>query len=317
MIWGNFLAESVKQLAGYIVAGSRDTARKLADLILAEQQIARHGQDNTGRIAELEAEIKHLQTRMDKQYVKKSVSKADAQELEQARADLRRLYQERAREQEQHHQLYETCCSQRMHLETAQQKIKDLENQARRPVKKQQCAELVEQGKQEIRDLYKVSITRAEKERDDMQEQLEQARRGTNQLQERYRQYVAMTNEKLAALASELARYRQEEEQRSEIRAQYQTPEPVGPRCSTAFDGAIIDRHTPKERNPGQYDVLGHYWCADCLEACQCMANGSELGWPEVNYWPYNPPGKRTLMVRAGAENWYEYLQIRGKKAHH
>ncbi|MEO9029386.1 MAG: hypothetical protein ABI413_11295, partial [Ktedonobacteraceae bacterium] len=149
--WGHFLPASVEQLAGYIMAGNRDAASKVAEIILAEQQAAQPRQDAAERITELESEIKRLNMRIDKQYVKKSAYKADAQELEQARADLLKFRQERAREQEQYHQLYETCRNQCMHLETAQQRIKDLEIDG------------------------------------------EQARRGAEQVQESYRQYVAQT----------------------------------------------------------------------------------------------------------------------------
>src|SRR5947209_3442055 len=87
------------------------------------------------------------------------------------------------------------------------------------------------------------------------------------------------------------------------------------PVCSTLYDGAIMDRHRPNADAPGTYDPLGNYWCEDCAMQCEVMHNGARLGWPEVYYFPDNPPGMQALMVKAGADEWHEYLRIRGKKA--
>ncbi|HEV2579607.1 MAG TPA: hypothetical protein VGT44_02045 [Ktedonobacteraceae bacterium] len=87
------------------------------------------------------------------------------------------------------------------------------------------------------------------------------------------------------------------------------------PPCSTLYDGAIMDRHVPNTNAPGSYDPLGNYWCADCAEHCEVMYHGAQLGWPQVSYFPRNPPGMQALMVKAGADAWREYLRIRGKQA--
>ncbi len=72
--WGVFLPATVKYLAGLLAAGNWDTARKLANLMLAEQDFSRR---------------------------KKPRDTSDRAELEQARADLSRIRQDRAREAEQ------------------------------------------------------------------------------------------------------------------------------------------------------------------------------------------------------------------------
>lgn len=94
-----------------------------------------------------------------------------------------------------------------------------------------------------------------------------------------------------------------------------QEPSPEsGPTCSTLYDGAMMDKHTPNTTEPGFYDPLENYWCADCAEHCQVMQNGARLSWPEVYYFPHNPPGMQALMVKAGADQWREYMRIRGRK---
>lgn len=151
--WGEFLPATIDQLAGYITAGSRDTARKLADIILAEQQASRR---------------------------KKPMGQADLAELERARADLLQLRKENNRASEEIHRWVERCKDLKMDLSTAQHKIKDLESQAGQSGR----------GSDQVRDLYQTSITAAEQEKaaaqarvKDLESQLEQARRGPDRAQ--------------------------------------------------------------------------------------------------------------------------------------
>jgi chromosome segregation ATPase len=171
--WGTFQPATLEQIAGYISAGSRETARKMADLFLAEQQA---GQGDNARVADLERELAHLQTRMDKQFIKKTDHKADLTELEQARVDLRQLRKEQGPMQEEIHQLMQKGLSLKMHLETAQERIKNLE------LERTKTTPVQEPGQ------------------------------GLEQVQESYRQYVATTNERISQMSGELARYRQEQE---------------------------------------------------------------------------------------------------------
>lgn len=119
--WGKFLPATVDQLAGYIAAGCRDTARQLADIILAEQQASRR---------------------------QKPMGKADLAELEQARADLLQLRKENNRASEEIHRWVERCKDLKMDLSTAQHKIKDLESQAGQSGR----------GSDQVRDLYQGSL---------------------------------------------------------------------------------------------------------------------------------------------------------------
>ena len=86
-------------------------------------------------------------------------------------------------------------------------------------------------------------------------------------------------------------------------------------KCTTIFEGAMIDRHLPNRSAPGAYDSRGNYWCAHCQSHYQMMCNGAILEYPEVYYFPDNPPGEQLLMVHAGAENWKDYAAIRGRDA--
>lgn len=216
--WGDFLPGTVKQLAGYIVSGSKDTARKLADIILAEQQariialekkvkqksayidaqktwVYQYEQSDKSLRAqlvqaqdkakqeryELQSQIALFESRLNaanrsleqQQAASKggrALGKRDREELEQARVTLRQLYQERARSSEEIHQWVERCRDFKMHYETAQHKIKELETER------------------------------------------EQSRRGSAQVQESYQQYVATTNERIEKMSGELASYHQEQE---------------------------------------------------------------------------------------------------------
>lgn len=162
--WGAFLPATVEHLSGYITAGSRDTARKLADLILAEQQA-------------------------NKQL---TVSAEQVRELYQV--SIRAAETEKA---------------------AALARVKDLERQV-----EQLCAQgakheaaLAVQAETVIRrgaDLRKQAKVIA-----DLESRLEQERRGSEQVQESFRQYVALTNERVSMLAGELAHYRQEKERQS------------------------------------------------------------------------------------------------------
>ena len=86
-------------------------------------------------------------------------------------------------------------------------------------------------------------------------------------------------------------------------------------KCTTIFEGAMIDRHLPNMSATGAYDSQGNYWCANCQPRYQMMCNGVLLKYPEIYYFPENPPGEQLLMVHAGAENWRDYAAIRGQDA--
>jgi chemotaxis regulatin CheY-phosphate phosphatase CheZ len=62
------------------------------------------------------------------------MTRPEFRELEQAREDLLRLYQERAREQEEIHRLYELAQDYQRDLGAARNRIAELEQQAARPV---------------------------------------------------------------------------------------------------------------------------------------------------------------------------------------
>ena len=218
--WGEFLPATIKHLAGYIVYGSRDTARKQAGLIQAEQEAHRR---------------------------KKPMGKADLAELEQARADLLQLRKLNNVWSEEIHQWVERCKDLKMDLHAAQEKMKRLESQGVRTAQNKQ-----EISADQVRQLYQVSISAAESEKAaalsrvkdlerqveqlrtliakqenalavqsetvikrgatlrkqekaiaQMESDLERARRGSEQVQEQCRQTVSTLNLKIGHLAGE------------------------------------------------------------------------------------------------------------------
>jgi len=182
MGWGTFLPATIDQLAGYITIGSRDTARKMANMFLAEQSAATSAasQENYKlkcQVSHLEIRLKAIQPGEQPEQASskggRALGKLDRQELEQARVDLRELRKLNNVWGEEIHQLSERC--------------KDLKKNYE-----------IEQGK--ARELKK---------------QLDQADRGMENVQERFREYVATTNERLSQMAGELAAYRQEKERGS------------------------------------------------------------------------------------------------------
>ncbi len=143
---------------------SHGTTMFAMNSLLAAAQTAHPPQNDVEnmRIVELEREVAHLHTRIEKQYVKKSAYKAEVRVVEQTRTELRQLSQ--------------------VSIQAAE---------AEKAAALQHIAELTEQ--------------------------LEQTRRGAEQVQASYQHYVAMTNERVGKMAGELARYRQAEERRTPL----------------------------------------------------------------------------------------------------
>ncbi len=75
--------------------------------------------------------------------------------------------------------------------------------------------------------------------------------------------------------------------------------------------------HQPDTSAPGDYDTSGNYWCATCTEHRELMDLGKLLDWPEIFYFPDNPPELQLTMVREGADNWRKYVRGRGHDAVH
>lgn len=301
--WGEFLPATVDHLARYITAGTRETARKQADMFLAEQAGAQHwkirylderqAHEETTRernefyttcerliqahhLAELK--IEELEAHLRKQAESKKgrpLGKLEREELEQARVTLRELYQEQARTSEEIHTLYQSGLDLNIKLRQANEQIERLKDE------------------------------------------LEQAKRATERVQEQGRQYVAMTNERLSKLSGELARYRQAEERANRdqkpvtpapVIAPAITTESTIPRCTFIYDTRAIKPHKTDTSGPGGYDPAGNYWCAACPLHLKAMQEGAALGFPEVYTFPGNPPEHRVRIVKAGAENWRAYL---------
>ncbi len=93
-------------------------------------------------------------------------------------------------------------------------------------------------------------------------------------------------------------------------------PESDVTKCTTTWDGTgWTVRHEPNTSDPGDYDVIGNYWCAACGLHRALMNVGALLDWPEIFYFPDNREGLQLTMVRAGVENWKAYIRGRGRDA--
>lgn len=102
------LLERVMQVCGKALHGAEESLMtRLAEAIRTEQGQAKHEEPERKPGARM--------------------TKADMRELEQARADVLRLYQERAREQEEFHQLYEQLQGLQLDLGVARHRITELE----------------------------------------------------------------------------------------------------------------------------------------------------------------------------------------------
>lgn len=128
--WGTFEADTIEYLAGFIVAGSPDSARKMAKMFQAEQRNGRntHVQQEWQRMRELEEENKLLREQ-GASAKKKPMSQAERRELEQARADLLQLRKESAKSDEQIHILVESRKDLHMKLKIAEGRAQELKRQ--------------------------------------------------------------------------------------------------------------------------------------------------------------------------------------------
>jgi hypothetical protein len=161
--WGQ---ETIGLLDGFAAVKNQEMVECIAAAITAE--VERGTQQLSGK-------VERQRARIDKQNWQ---HQNRANELEEARADLLRLRQERAREQEEIHDLSELAQAQQMHLRAGRERITNLETE----------------GVQQERMMR------------------EQAETGRDQVQQRFKEYVSMTNERLSQLSGELAQLRQERE---------------------------------------------------------------------------------------------------------
>lgn len=115
-----FSQETLDLLDGFAALGNHEIVERIAQAIVQEQRSLSN---------ELARPRQHHQ-RADKP---QRFTKAEARELEQARADLKRLSQERSREVEEFHQLSVLFHEQRIQLQAAENHIAQLE-QTRRVV---------------------------------------------------------------------------------------------------------------------------------------------------------------------------------------
>lgn len=271
--WGSFLPATLDQLAGYVTAGSRDTARKMADLILAEQLA---GQS------------------------KKPLGDADLAELERAKQELEGLRNQIAKQQAARAVQAETVISRGKTIRDQKKAIEDLERQLAQ-VQAPATIQPAESGQVAREDL--------ERQLAKTTDELEHARMV---IAAREATIDEMSRAPHISSAIENAALRQSLES---LRAATRKGEQNGNRDSSRRE--ICHEMQAKEPRDEKdlVDVRGNYWEADRQDAVACMANGAELGWPDVYVFPYaEKPEHRMLMVRAGEENWYKYLRQRSSQ---
>jgi hypothetical protein len=137
--WGTFLPATVAYLANLLLSGNEEgekAARRLAGIVQAEQGELAQLQERfrqyvavtNERLETLTGELAAARQQRERSPRPKPLMKGERQELEQARADLLRLYQERARQSEEIHRLVELTRDLQMHLGAARNRIADLES---------------------------------------------------------------------------------------------------------------------------------------------------------------------------------------------
>jgi hypothetical protein len=108
--WGDFQAATIEQLAGHLVAGSRETAKKLADIILAEQLAAKQDRyelqaqialvESRLNTAEREREHRQLEEAQRAAEAEKAAAQSSTPNDEAQRAELAQLLLTKAKEQQ-------------------------------------------------------------------------------------------------------------------------------------------------------------------------------------------------------------------------
>ena len=138
----DFGKETIDLLDGFAALKNQEMVERIAAAIAREGEERKQGLEQVQRrfreyvcmtnerLGEQAGELAKL--RQERERTTKT--SADTRELEQARADLMRLYQERAREQEDMHQLYERAQDVQLYVGAARYRIAELEQQAARPV---------------------------------------------------------------------------------------------------------------------------------------------------------------------------------------
>lgn len=118
----DFSEETIDLLDSFAAMGNYATVEHLAAAIVGEVERT---------TAQLQSKIERQRARIDKQ---NQQHHNRASELEQARADLTRLYQERAHEQEEIHQLTLRVHELAAKIQAAKRRIEELEQAPARPV---------------------------------------------------------------------------------------------------------------------------------------------------------------------------------------
>jgi hypothetical protein len=138
----DFGKETIDLLDGFAALKNQEMVERIAVAIAREgeerkqglEQVQRRFEEYTRmtneRLGEQAGELAKLRQERER----KTKRSAGTRELEQARADLMRLYQERAREQEAIHRLYERAQDVQLHVGAARYRIAEREQQAARPV---------------------------------------------------------------------------------------------------------------------------------------------------------------------------------------
>jgi hypothetical protein len=138
----DFSEKTIDLLDGFAALDNQKMVGRIATTITAEVEGWQQGLDQVQqcfnayvamtneRVGEQVGELAKLRQEQER----KTKATSDTKELEQARADLLRLYQERARGQEEIHRLYELAQELQMHLGAARHRIAELEQQAACPV---------------------------------------------------------------------------------------------------------------------------------------------------------------------------------------
>lgn len=137
--WGSFQPATIDYLVSMFVFGGQEQeagARKLAALIREEQGGLHELQERyrayvartNERLEALTGELAAARQERERSAKPKPLAKSERQELEQARADLLRLYQERARGSEEIHRLSELAHELGAKLGAARNRITELES---------------------------------------------------------------------------------------------------------------------------------------------------------------------------------------------